>query len=419
MIAAGGAYSDTVTINAGTARRHHGQRDRAQRRRPGRHRHRRHRRAPPPSSSPPTPAPRPASGWPAAARSARSPAPARPWRAAQQLKLTLFSASAVLQPGQTLVTFGSVGGRPYVPGVPVGTVTQVTTQPGALTQTALVTAVRRLHRPRRGRRGGQQVSVSAAIAAAGAHGHHRVAAALLRRRRPPAHRGQPAAAARRRRPGPGAAGSSPRSPSAPARWPACWPGFAGGLALDIAPPATHYAGRVRAGLLPGRVRLRPGRATRSPTRRASRPMVTSLDRHGGRGVAAGEAGKAALGMMLSRPGRDQPRDQPVLPVAIVYDLLLCPFAYWLISLVLRRPAPERAPRPDSPAGRDRVPGRVRGGARGGPARCGWPAGDSGRRPVPRPARSQSCGSHAGRPSSLSGTYGRILPGAAARQRPGP
>jgi len=58
--------------------------------------------------------------------------------AAQQLKLTLFSATAALQPGQTVVTFGSVGGRPYVPGVPVGTVTQVTSQPGALTQTALI-----------------------------------------------------------------------------------------------------------------------------------------------------------------------------------------------------------------------------------------------------------------------------------------
>jgi rod shape-determining protein MreC len=58
--------------------------------------------------------------------------------AVQQLKLTLFSATAVLQPGQTIVTFGSVGGRPYVAGVPVGTVTQVTSQPGALAQTAVV-----------------------------------------------------------------------------------------------------------------------------------------------------------------------------------------------------------------------------------------------------------------------------------------
>jgi rod shape-determining protein MreC len=55
------------------------------------------------------------------------------------LKLTLFDANATLTPGETVVTFGSLGGRPYVPGVPVGTVTKVTTQPGSLTPTALVT----------------------------------------------------------------------------------------------------------------------------------------------------------------------------------------------------------------------------------------------------------------------------------------
>ena len=55
------------------------------------------------------------------------------------LRLKLFSASAVLTPGEELVTFGSVGGRPYVPGVPVGTIQSVTSQPGSLTQTALVT----------------------------------------------------------------------------------------------------------------------------------------------------------------------------------------------------------------------------------------------------------------------------------------
>jgi rod shape-determining protein MreC len=54
------------------------------------------------------------------------------------LKLTLFDANATLKVGQELVTFGSVGGRPYVPGVPVGTVSSVTTQPGSLTPTALV-----------------------------------------------------------------------------------------------------------------------------------------------------------------------------------------------------------------------------------------------------------------------------------------
>lgn len=54
------------------------------------------------------------------------------------LRLTLFSANATLRAGQALVTFGSVGGRPYVAGVPVGQVTRVTTEPGSLTPTALV-----------------------------------------------------------------------------------------------------------------------------------------------------------------------------------------------------------------------------------------------------------------------------------------
>jgi rod shape-determining protein MreC len=54
------------------------------------------------------------------------------------LKLTLFNSNAVLKPGQTLNTFGSVGGRPYVPGVPVGIVSTVTTQPGSLTPSATV-----------------------------------------------------------------------------------------------------------------------------------------------------------------------------------------------------------------------------------------------------------------------------------------
>ena len=55
------------------------------------------------------------------------------------LKLTMFNSNAILKPGQQLVTFGSVGGRPYVPGVPVGTVSSVTTEPGSLSPTALVT----------------------------------------------------------------------------------------------------------------------------------------------------------------------------------------------------------------------------------------------------------------------------------------
>jgi rod shape-determining protein MreC len=54
------------------------------------------------------------------------------------LQLKLFSTTAVLHPGEALVTFGSVGGRPYVPGVPVGEVAAVNSEPGSLTQTAAV-----------------------------------------------------------------------------------------------------------------------------------------------------------------------------------------------------------------------------------------------------------------------------------------
>ncbi len=54
------------------------------------------------------------------------------------MRLAMFSGTAVLHPGETLVTFGSVGGRPYATGVPVGQVISVTNQPGSLTQSALV-----------------------------------------------------------------------------------------------------------------------------------------------------------------------------------------------------------------------------------------------------------------------------------------
>jgi rod shape-determining protein MreC len=54
------------------------------------------------------------------------------------LRLQVFDANAVLQPGQQLVTFGSVHGRPYVPGVPVGVITQVQASAASLTKFALV-----------------------------------------------------------------------------------------------------------------------------------------------------------------------------------------------------------------------------------------------------------------------------------------
>jgi rod shape-determining protein MreC len=54
------------------------------------------------------------------------------------LRLQVFDANAVLRPGEQLVTFGSRNGRPYVPGVPVGVITRVQPNASALTKTAYV-----------------------------------------------------------------------------------------------------------------------------------------------------------------------------------------------------------------------------------------------------------------------------------------
>lgn len=54
------------------------------------------------------------------------------------LRLTVFDANAALQPGQQVGTFASVGDQPEVPGVPVGTIVRVSSGAGSLTQTALI-----------------------------------------------------------------------------------------------------------------------------------------------------------------------------------------------------------------------------------------------------------------------------------------
>ena len=59
-------------------------------------------------------------------------------RVGRMLRLTLFDANAVLEPGQQVDTYASVGDQPEVPGVPVGTVVSVQPSTGSLTQTALV-----------------------------------------------------------------------------------------------------------------------------------------------------------------------------------------------------------------------------------------------------------------------------------------
>jgi rod shape-determining protein MreD len=118
-------------------------------------------------------------------------------------------------------------------------------------------------------------------------------------------------------------------------------GFAGGLALDVAPPGGHLAGEYAlvfclVGYACGRTRELVQGAS------AERSAITSLTVMA-LGVAAGEAGKAGLGLMVSDPNMTGPAIKHVLPVAVVYDLLLCPFVLWLVALVVGVPVAEHAP----------------------------------------------------------------------------
>ncbi len=54
------------------------------------------------------------------------------------MKVSLLNGKAPVKAGDRLVTFGSQSGRPFVPGVPVGTVVEVEATPGQLTKTVLV-----------------------------------------------------------------------------------------------------------------------------------------------------------------------------------------------------------------------------------------------------------------------------------------
>jgi rod shape-determining protein MreD len=126
-------------------------------------------------------------------------------------------------------------------------------------------------------------------------------------------------------------------------------GFAGGLALDIAPPAAHYAGEYALVFcLVGYAAARVVRAVWDTT--GEHDTVTTFTVMAV-AVAAGEAGKAAIGLLLSNPDVTTAAVRVVLPGAILYDLLLSPLVYWLVIRVTRgavgwRATSERAPAPE-------------------------------------------------------------------------
>ncbi|GAA0315034.1 rod shape-determining protein MreC [Actinoallomurus spadix] len=59
-------------------------------------------------------------------------------RSGSPLTFELLDSTVEIKPGQRIVSFGSQGNRPYVPGVPIGTVIRIERTPGSLTRTAIV-----------------------------------------------------------------------------------------------------------------------------------------------------------------------------------------------------------------------------------------------------------------------------------------
>jgi rod shape-determining protein MreD len=123
-------------------------------------------------------------------------------------------------------------------------------------------------------------------------------------------------------------------------------GFAGGLALDLAPPATHYAGEYAlifclVGYFAARIAAAIGATNGERNPWVELGVMAAA-------TAAGEAGKAGLGLLLSDPDVTDPAIRHVLPAAIAWDLLLTPFAFVLVAWVagLARPKAARAPRPE-------------------------------------------------------------------------
>lgn len=112
-------------------------------------------------------------------------------------------------------------------------------------------------------------------------------------------------------------------------------GFVAGVALDLAPPADHLAGRwalalVLVGYVAGRVRqdVRPTTAAVLATVAASSFIGTSVF--------------ALSGLVLRDPALDIPGLLEVIGVALVFDILLTPFVLPPVMAIFRRLHPDRS-----------------------------------------------------------------------------
>jgi len=146
-------------------------------------------------------------------------------------------------------------------------------------------------------------------------------------------------------------------------------GFLAGLALDVAPPGSHFTGQYAlvfclvgyfCGLLADDG---SGDAEQGHTALFEIVVVAV-------GAVCGEALLALLGVMLSDPRVTWPAITNVLPAAVAYNVLLCPFVLYAVAAALRL-----------------------GGARGESRRAGW---------SPSQARTPASGASQGAIRQLAG-----------------
>jgi hypothetical protein len=118
-------------------------------------------------------------------------------------------------------------------------------------------------------------------------------------------------------------------------------GFSSGLALDVAPPAAHHAGEYA--LVFCLVCYGASRGYQALTSHTGHRQQAAALTIAAIAVAAGEAGKAALGMLLSEPDVTGAAVARLLPTAILYDLLLSPLAYLLVARIASFAKPAAGP----------------------------------------------------------------------------
>lgn len=113
-------------------------------------------------------------------------------------------------------------------------------------------------------------------------------------------------------------------------------GFVAGVALDLAPPADHVAGRwalalVIVGYVAGRVH------------QEQRPTATAVVATVAVSSFVGTSVFALTGMLLEDPGFGVASLLQVILVAVLWDVLLTPFALPALMGMFRRLEPERVP----------------------------------------------------------------------------